>query len=120
MSESSEPTALEVRSTLTLPQVAEALGVPITRVHQYLRDGALVATRGDDGKRTVPAAYLRDGVIVKGLSGVITLLRDARYPDEEIVEWLARPDASLPGTPIDALRENRGTEVKRRAQAAGF
>ncbi|NJP82684.1 DNA-binding protein, partial [Streptomyces sp. AA8] len=24
---------------------------------------------------------------------------------------------SLPGTPADALRENRGTEVKRRAQA---
>jgi hypothetical protein len=27
------------------------------------------------------------------------------------------PDESLPGRPIDALRENRGSEVKRRAQA---
>jgi hypothetical protein len=51
---------------------------------------------------------------------VITLLRDARYQDEEIVDWLFRADDSLPGTPIQALRENRGTEIKRRAQAAGF
>ena len=27
------------------------------------------------------------------------------------------PDPSLPGTPVQALSENRGTEVKRRAQA---
>ena len=26
----------------------------------------------------------------------------------------------LPGSPIDALRANRGTEVRRRAQALGF
>lgn len=120
MSDPFDRNAVQAPATLTLPQVAEVLGVPITRVHQYLRDGALVATRDDDGKRAVPAAYLRDGLIVKGLSAVITLLRDARYTDEEIVDWLARPDASLPGMPIDALRENRGTEVKRRAQAAGF
>ena len=29
---------------LTLPDVAEALGVPVTRVHQYVRDGHLVAS----------------------------------------------------------------------------
>ena len=29
-------------------------------------------------------------------------------------------DADLPGRPIDALRENRGAEVKRRAQAMGL
>ena len=28
-------------------------------------------------------------------------------------------DDDLPGRPIDALRENRGSEVKRRAQAMG-
>jgi hypothetical protein len=54
------------------------------------------------------------------LSSVITLLRDARYADAEIIDWLLRPDDSLPGTPAQALAENRGTEVKRRAQAAGF
>ena len=61
-----------------------------------------------------------DGEVVKSLPAVITLLRDARYTDEEILDWLCRADESLPGTPIQALRENRGTEVKRRAQVAGF
>lgn len=112
-----EPLDIDV---MPLPDVASNLGVPVKRVHQMLRDGALVATRDEDGKRHVPALFLREGAIVKGLSGVITLLRDAHYEDHEIVAWLFRADESLPGTPISALRENRGTEVKRRAQAAGF
>jgi hypothetical protein len=105
---------------LSLPDVAEALGVKVTRVHQYLRDGQLVGVRNENGLRCVPALLLHDGVIVKSLPSVITQLRDARYSDEEIVEWLFRIDESLPGTPVDALRENRGTEVKRRAQVAGY
>jgi hypothetical protein len=105
---------------LTLPEVADALGVPVNRIHQYLRDGQLVAFRGADGMRRVPSSLLCEGTIVKGLSGVVTLLRDARYSDAEILAWLARPDESLPGTPIEALRANRGTEVKRRAQVAGY
>lgn len=105
---------------LTLPEAADALGVPITTVHQSLRDGALVAVPGRGGVRCVPSEFILDGAIVKSLPAVITLLRDAKYADAEIVDWLYRPDDSLPGTPILALRENRGTEVKRRAQAAGF
>jgi hypothetical protein len=105
---------------LTLPETAEELGVQITRAHQLVRDGQLVAVRGADGVRRVPADFVHEGVVVKGLPGVITLLRDAHYGDDEIVEWLFRDDDSLPGAPITALRENRGTEVKRRAQAAGY
>jgi hypothetical protein len=105
---------------LTIPEAAESLGAPVTRVHQYLRDGELLALRGDDGVRRIPTLFVHDGRPVKSLRAVITLLRDARYTDEEVVEWLFRADDSLPGAPIDALRENRGTEVKRRAQAAGF
>jgi hypothetical protein len=29
-------------------------------------------------------------------------------------------DDTLPGTPVQALQQNRGTEVRRRAQALGF
>lgn len=106
--------------SLTIPAVAEALDVAVTRVHQYLRDGALVSVRDAEGRRCVPALFVQDGAIVKSLRSVITLLRDAQYADEEIVDWLLREDDSLPGSPIAALRENRGTEVKRRAQVAGF
>lgn len=105
---------------LTIPGIAEALAVPLTRAHQLVRDGQLVAVRDDDGVRRVPAEFVQDGAIVKGLPGVITLLRDGGFADAEIVDWLFRADESLPGAPIAALRENRGTEVKRRAQAAAF
>jgi len=110
-------TAVEL---MALPDVAEALDMPVTRVHQSIRDGQLVAVRDDAGVRRVPALFIQDGLVVKSLPGVITLLRDGGYADEEIVDWLFREDDSLPGSPIQALRENRGTEVKRRAQVAGF
>lgn len=45
------------------------------------------------------------------------MLRDDRFTEEEILEWLFTEDPTLPGTPVQALSENRGTEVKRRAQA---
>lgn len=105
---------------LTIPEAAAALGVEDTRVHQFLRDGQLVGMRDKNGLRCVPAMLVQDGMIVKSLSAVITQLRDARYSDAEIVEWLYRSDDSLPGTPVQALRENRGREVKRRAQVAGY
>ncbi|WP_375498220.1 Rv2175c family DNA-binding protein [uncultured Jatrophihabitans sp.] len=106
---------------LTFDEAALALGCRVTRVTQLIRDGDLVAGRDPEtGRRGVPADMIIDGGVVKSLPAVITLLRDARYADEEILDWLAREDDSLPGTPIQALRENRGTEVKRRAQVAGF
>jgi len=105
---------------LTIPQVAEAMHLPVTRVHQHLREGQLIAVRDDNGVRRVPALMIQDGVIVKSLPSVITQLRDARYDDQEIVDWLFRADDSLPGSPIEALRANRGSEVKRRAQVAGY
>jgi hypothetical protein len=105
---------------MAVPEAAEALGVLTRRVDQWIRDGVLVSIADAGGVRSVPAAFILDGAVVKGLPGVITLLRDAGYADTEIVTWLFRADDSLPGTPIQALRENRGTEVKRRAQVAGY
>ena len=116
---------VEPKEWFTMPEVAERLGLQVTRAHQLLRDGNLIAVRRD-GVLRVPADLLgidSDGrpTVVKHLSGVITLLRDAGYADdEEILRWLYTSDETLPGTPAQALAENRGTEVKRRAQAAGF
>jgi excisionase family DNA binding protein len=104
---------------MTVPEVAERLGIPVTRVHQMLRDGGLAGVRSG-GVLRVPAGFLRGDAVVKGLSGVLTLLRDAGYTDDEAIRWLHTADDSLPGTPVDALHGDRGREVKRRAQALGF
>ena len=66
-----------------------------------------------------PPSFIQDGLVVKGLPGLLTVLHDGGYDDRECIAWLFTDD-DLPGRPIDALRENRGTEVKRRAQAMGF
>jgi hypothetical protein len=105
---------------IAVPEAAQVLGVPPKRISQWIRDGVLLGVRDVQGERCVPAAFIQQGSVVKGLPGVVTLLRDAGYQDDEIVTWLFRADESLPGTPIQALRDNRGTEVKRRAQVAGY
>ncbi len=107
-----------VPSWLTLPDVAEELGVEVTRARQLVKEGQLIAVRrGENRVLQVPALFIDEGKVVKGLSGTLTLLKDDGFTDEEMLEWLFTPDESLPGTPAQALRENRGTEVKRRAQA---
>jgi hypothetical protein len=105
---------------LTFPAVAEALNVPVNRIDQYARDGHLVAIRNDAGARCVPAEFVQNGELVKSLHSVITMLRDARFTDAEIVEWLFRADDTLSGCPIEALRANRSSQVKRLAQVAGY
>lgn len=104
---------------LPIPDVAQRLRLPVTRVHQMLRDGHLLGVRRQ-GVVVVPAEFLSDDTVVKGLPGTITLLRDAGYSTEEILRWLFTAEESLPGTPIGALRTDRGREVRRRAQAMGF
>lgn len=107
-----------VDSWITLPDAAEQLGVSTTKVRQLVKDHQLAGMRREElGEAGVPAAFLQEGAIVKGLPGTLTLLADHGLDDVESIEWLFTPDDSLPGRPIDALRENRGTEVRRRAQA---
>lgn len=99
-----------------LPDVAERLGLAVTRVQQLLRDGQLIAVRRD-GVLLVPEAFLCPDGVVKGLPGTVTVLSDSGFTPTEMLRWLFTEDDSLPGAPIDALRGNRGREVKRRAQA---
>ncbi|MEU4211441.1 Rv2175c family DNA-binding protein [Streptomyces sp. NPDC026206] len=107
-----------VPAWLNLPDIAENLGIEVTRVRQLIKEGQLIAVRrGENRVLMVPADFIGDGKVVKGLAGTLTLLRDDGFSDEEMLEWLFTPDPTLPGTPAQALRENRGTEVKRRAQA---
>ncbi|GAA2805768.1 Rv2175c family DNA-binding protein [Streptomyces showdoensis] len=118
MTEIDAKTDALVPAWLFLPDIAEMLDVEVTRVRQLVKDGQLIAVRrGERNVLQVPAAFIDGDKVVKGLSGTLTLLRDDGFSDEEILEWLFTPDPTLPGTPAQALSENRGTEVKRRAQA---
>jgi hypothetical protein len=102
---------------LSLDEAADQLGVTPNRVRQFSREHQLVVLRRPGGRGlAVPAKLILDGQVVKGLGGTLTLLSDRGLSDVESLEWLFTADDSLPGRPIDALRENRGREVRRRAQ----
>ncbi|EOM78149.1 DNA-binding protein [Rhodococcus rhodnii] len=107
-------------SLLPLPDVAEHLGVSVTKVHQMLRDHQLLAVRRN-GIIGVPALFLDDaGDILRWVPGLVSVLRDGGFDDEEALEWLFREDESLPGRPVDALHTDSAREVVRRAQAMAF
>jgi len=106
---------------LTIPEVAQRLGIPVSRVRQLLRDRKLLAVhRPSGGGVSVPAAFLDGDQVVRGLHGTLTLLLDCGFGDAEALRWLFTADDTLPGTPIQAIAEHRGTEVNRRAQALAF
>jgi len=106
-----------VPSWLDWSQAAQALGVSVNKLRTLLKEHQLATAAPREGEGLqVPAEMIQDGVIVKGLPGLLTLFHDGGWSDRECIEWIFT-DQQLPGRPIDALRENRGSEVKRRAQA---
>ena len=104
---------------LPFPDVAEKLGVPVTKVHDYIGAQTLVHYV-KDGKKVVPASLLSEDGLSKFVSGAITVLSDGGYDADEILAFLFTPDESLPGRPVDALHGQKAREVIRRAQAMAF
>lgn len=101
-------------------EAARRLEVTVAKVRTMIRDHELAAAVPSLGVgQQVPADLIQEGLPVKGLPGLLTLMHDNGYDDREVIAWLFL-DQDLPGRPIDALRENRGSEVKRRAQAMAF
>lgn len=105
---------------LTVAEVAKTIGSSENKIRQMLRDGHLIAVRRN-GELLIPADFVNAGGAIKGLPGTITVLSDAGFSRTEMLRWLYSEDETLPGlTPVNALRTNHGTEVKRRAQAMAF
>lgn len=115
-----------------LSEVAGLLGIPVTKVHQQLRESHLIAVRRD-GTVVVPKIFFDDtGHVVKSLPGLLVVLRDGGYGNTEIVRWLFTPDPSLTiirdgstdrqanARPVDALHSHQAREVVRRAQAMAY
>ncbi|MDR3662575.1 MAG: Rv2175c family DNA-binding protein, partial [Mycobacterium sp.] len=110
-----------------LPAVASMLGIPVTKVHQQLRDGHLLAVRRS-GTVVVPKIFFdAKGHVIKQLQGLLVVLRDGGYDETDIVRWLFTADESLTLTrdgtterqanarPVDALHSHQAREVLRRA-----
>lgn len=115
-----------------LPAVASILGIPVTKVHQHLRQKHLIGVRRD-GVLVVPKIFFDShGHVVKSLAGLLVVLHDGGYHETEIVRWLFTPDPTLTisrdgGTeatqnarPVDALHSHQAREVVRRAQAMAY
>ena len=115
-----------------LPSVASMLGIPVTKVHQQLREGHLIGVRRD-GVVVVPKVFFDDtGHVVKTLPGLLIVLQDGGHHETEIVRWLFTPDPSLTisrdgavehksnARPVDALHSHQAREVVRRAQAMAY
>ena len=115
-----------------LPAVATLLGVPVTKVHQQLRENHLIGVRRG-GAVVVPKIFFDDsGQVVKSLPGLLVVLHDGGFHQTEIVRWLFTPDSSLTisrdgstdklanARPVDALHSHQAREVVRRAQALAY
>jgi hypothetical protein len=109
----------ETAHWLTLPDVAERLNLSIVKVHQLIKDGSLLSVRRD-GVLRVPGELIANDTVLKHLPGVLRLLHDAGFNDEEALRWLFTEDDTLQGTPAAALGGDLAREVKRRAQALAF
>lgn len=106
---------------LSLQELAERIGEPLSKVRQLVREGRLATVEvGTPPARRVPGEVVRDGHLVKGLAGVLTVLRDGGYSDREALRWLLSEDPVVGGRPVDALAEGHDAAVNRRARLLAF
>ena len=112
-----------VGSWLTVPDIAERLGLPLATVRRLIEDRELLAHRiGERRVVAVPAGFVDDEGPLHALKGTFTVLADGGMSDIEILRWLHTPDDTLPvpGAPIDAIHAGFKTEVRRRAMEEAF
>lgn len=104
---------------LTVPDVAEALGLTPSRVRRLIEDRVLLAVRRD-GVLQMPADFLVNGEPLHELRGTLMVLHDAGFSDDEAMSWLITTEDSIGAAPLDALRAGRKAEVRRVAQSLAF
>ncbi len=107
---------------LSVPELADLLGVRHRDVRALIADGSLVGIKEEGRGFVVPRIFLteHDGevAIVKALRGTVTTLRDAGFTDSEAVEWLLTVHEELGEAPITLLRTGSVHGVRRAAQLA--
>jgi excisionase family DNA binding protein len=104
------------REWLTVPDVAERLGLTPSRVRRLIEDRHLAALRRD-GVLQIPSVFLVEDEPLGELRGTLTVLSDNGFSDDEAVQWLLETEDALGVAPIDALLAGRKAEVRRVAQS---
>lgn len=108
-----------VSEWLTIPEVADRLGIVPGKVRRLIEEHALfVVVR--DGVKYVPGHLIVDGQPLPSIPGTINVLIDAGYSLDRAVEWLYTDEESLGNRPIDSLLAGRKPEVRRIAQTLAF
>jgi hypothetical protein len=108
---------------LTVPDVAERLGLPLAAVRTMLQEREVLGVRrGERRVVSIPARFFAASGPLPELPGTFTVLSDGGMHDEEILRWLFTPDETLPvpGAPIDSLHAGFKTEIRRRAMETAF
>ena len=113
---------------LSLPEVAEAIGVELRDVRGMVRESRLAGVRrGESNAYAVPAEFIlakdenpEEPGPLPTLRGTLITLSDSGFSEEEAVRWLLRRDDSLGVTPVEALRAGQIHAVRRIAQALAF
>jgi hypothetical protein len=101
---------------LTLAELAAAIGVPVSTLRQWVREGGLVTVpRGDRAIQSVPAAFVSNGALVRGLASAFTVLADVGFTPTDALIWLLTADDWLGARPVDLMAEGRDVAVRRRA-----
>lgn len=102
---------------LTVAEAAEKLQLKPSAVVRETRGGWLVGVRRNKELQIPAELVTTDERVAKHLGGILTVLRDHGFDDDELIEWLYSHDETLDAVPIELLYTDRAREVKRRAQA---
>jgi hypothetical protein len=106
---------------LNMGALAERLGERPSRVRDMVREHRLLFVPvGDPPVDSVPAEFVHDGQLIKGLSGSLTVLIDAGYSPAEAFRWLLTENETLAARPVDLMAAGRHTAVKRLALTLAF
>ncbi len=108
-----------VSEWLTVPEVADRLGIVPGKVRRLIEEHALfVVVR--DGIKYVPGHLIVNGEPLPSIPGTISVLIDAGFSIDGAIEWIYTPEDSIGNAPIESLLAGRKSEVRRIAQSLAF
>lgn len=105
----------KVKNWLSIPEVANLLGISPGKVNRLIEERSLFVVMRD-GQKSIPAELIVDGEPLHSLRGTLILLADLGFSENEAIEWLYTESDVLGQTPLQSLLEGKKSPVRRLAQ----